>query len=191
MLTPFKKSFTALLASLTFALSLSPAAHAAKSMQALEKGELDIELVDAAQDYIQAKGIFDAAPEKVWQVLTDFKNYSRYYESVVQSEVRSQKGNNTNVYVKFDFPFPVGDIWVLNQYTLDKGAKRLSWKMLEGNLKNSDGAGSWSLAPYKGGRTLATYRLNVETGGVSNWVQKQAIYRTTPAVFKRLNQYMR
>ena len=180
-----------LLACLTIAISFSPAAQAAKSLQALEKGELDITLVDAAQDYIQAKGIFNAPPEKAWKILTDFKNFPTYYESVVKSEVRSQKGNTSEVYVKFSFPFPVGEIWVVNQYTLDPRAKRLSWKMREGNLKNSDGAGSWTLAPYKGGRTLATYRLNVDGSGASTWLQKQAIYRTTPAVFQRLNQYMR
>lgn len=180
-----------LLASLTVVFSFSPAVQAATSLQALEKGELDITLVDAAQDYIQAKGIFNASPEKAWKVLTDFKNFPTYYESVVKSEIRTQQGNTRKVYVKFSFPFPVGEIWVVNQYTLDAAARRLSWKMLEGNLKNSDGAGSWNLAPYKGGRTLATYRLNVDSSGASNWLQKQAFYRSTPAVFKRLNQYMR
>lgn len=169
-------------------LLVTPAAFAAKSMADLEKGELDIALVDASQDYIQAKGIFDAPPEKVWAALTDFAAYPKYYESVVQSQVRAKQGNQARVYVKFKFPFPVGEIWVLNQYTLDNASRRLSWKMLDGNLKNSDGSGSWSLSPYKGGRTLATYRLNVDGSGASNWLQKQAVFRSTPAVFKHLNQ---
>lgn len=172
---------------LTYGLHHSPAL-AAKSMTALEKGELDIALIDASQDYIQAKGIFDAPPEKVWAALTNFGAYPKYYESVVQSQVREKQGNQAKVYVKFKFPFPVGEIWVLNQYTLDNANRKLSWKMLDGNLKNSDGSGSWSLSPYKGGRTLATYRLNVDGSGASNWLQKQAVFRTTPAVFKYLNQ---
>lgn len=177
----------ALCALLTHTIFTAPAS-AALSLNALEKGEVDIALIDARQDYIQAKGIFDAPPEKVWKALTNFSAYPRYYESVVQSQVRSTQGNQANVYVKFKFPFPVGEIWVLNQYTLDAKSRKLSWKMLDGNLKNSDGSGSWSLSPYKGGRTLATYRLNVDGSGASNWLQKQAVFRSTPAVFKYLNQ---
>lgn len=159
--------------------------------QNLKPGQVDVKVIDkAAQPYIEAKGVFDAPPDKVWRALTDFPNYTRYYESVVQSEVRARQGNQAKVYVKFDFPFPINTVWVLNQYTLDNTNKRLSWKMLDGNLKDSAGDGSWTLTPYQG-KTLGTYRLNLKGSGAGGWVQKQAVLSTTPAVFKHLNQQIR
>jgi len=173
------------------AFSLPAQAQSTLSLQALEQGQVDIQLIkSSAQHYIQAQGIFDAPPDKVWRALTDFKNYPRYYESIVKSEIRSQQGNQAQVYVKFNFPFPLEDLWVLNQYTLDPVNRRLSWKMLEGNLKDSDGSGSWTLSAHKG-KTLGTYRLNVRSSGAAQWVQNQAIFRTTPAVFKYLNRQIR
>jgi uncharacterized membrane protein len=166
---------------------LTPSAFAT-SLTELEKGQIDIRVIETQNpNYLQAQGIFDAPVEKVWQTLTDFKNYPRYYQNLTQSEIRSRRGNQAKVYVKFDFPFPVNQIWVLNEYTLDQKNKRLSWKMLDGNLKNSDGIGSWSLKAYKG-KTLATYRLNINGSGASNWLQKQAVFQSTPNVFKYLNE---
>ncbi|MBT9546641.1 MAG: SRPBCC family protein [Candidatus Sericytochromatia bacterium] len=168
---------------------LTGASASATTLADLERGQLDIRLIDTSgQDYIQAQGIFDAPIEKVWKTLTDFKNYPRYYQNLTRSEIRSRSGNQAKVYVKFNLPFPVNEIWVLNQYTLDAQNKRLSWKMLDGNLKDSDGVGSWTLKPHKG-KTLATYRLNVNPSG-GNWLQKQAIFQTTPRVFQYLNQQM-
>ena len=180
--------------SLAFALALglstSTLSAQALNMQQLEKGEVDVQVVEASQPYIQARGVFNAPVDKVWAALNDYDNYERYYQSVSESTVRSKQGSKARVYVKFDFPAPISDIWVLNEYTRNDANKVLSWRMLKGNLQNSDGAGSWSLKPYKG-KTLATYRLNVNTSGASGWLQKQAVLRSTPGVFNYLNKQIR
>lgn len=166
-------------------LLFSDASAAAVSLAEMEKGQLDIRLIDSQQSpYIQARGLFDAPVEQVWQTLTDFSGYPQYFQNLTRSEVRSRQGNRAQVYVRFDFPFPINQVWVLNEYLLDSRNKRLSWRMLDGNLKNSDGSGSWTLQPYQG-KTLATYRLNVSSG---QWLQQQAILRSTPGVFRYLNQ---
>lgn len=165
-------------------------AQAAVSFAEMERGKLDLQVVKQAQPFIQARGIFKQPVDKVWKALTDFKNYPRYYESAVKSEIRAANGNQYVVYVEFDFPFPVNKVWVLNRYTVDHQRKQLRWTMLDGNLKNSDGAGSWSLEAYKG-KTLATYRLNVEEGGAQQWIQKQALFRNVPSVFSYLERQIR
>ena len=159
----------------------------AATFKQLEKGEVDIQFV---QKKLKARGIFKAPTKKVWETLTDFENYPKYYESVTRSEIRAKKGNQYDVYVEFKFPWPIGKVWVLNRYTLDKSNYRLKWTMLKGTLKNSDGAGSWTLKPVKD-KTLATYKLNMDEGGATQWVKKQALYRSIPSVFKYLDKQMR
>jgi ribosome-associated toxin RatA of RatAB toxin-antitoxin module len=44
-----------------------------------------------------------------------------------------------------------------------EGPARLSWKMLEGELKSMEG--SWELEDLGGGRTRATYSVAVDPGG--------------------------
>jgi carbon monoxide dehydrogenase subunit G len=44
-----------------------------------------------------------------------------------------------------------------------EGPARLSWKMLEGELKSMEG--SWELEDLGGGRTKATYSVAVDPGG--------------------------
>ena len=182
------KKLAAFTFSVFVAMTLSAQAMTSKG---LEKGEIDIQFVQKKPaSYLKARGVFKAPVNKVWKTLTDFNHYSRYYESVVKSEVRAKKGNKYTVYVEFDFPWPINKIWVLNEYTLDPSKKQIKWKMLKGNLKNSDGSGSWKLKPFKK-RTLATYRLNLEEGGMSQWVKKQVLYRNIPSVFGFLDKQMR
>lgn len=184
------KAFQMFLSALAFSL-LTLQAQAAISIAELEQGKLDVELIErSSQNYIQARGLFKQPVDKVWAALTDFKNYPRYFKSAVKSEVRASKGNQHVVYVEFDFPFPVNKVWVVNRYTVDNARKRLSWTMLDGNLKDSSGAGSWSLQPHKGG-TLASYRLDVNKGGAKQWLQKQAVFRSVPSVFSYLERQIR
>lgn len=161
------------------------------TVKELERGKIDIDFVKSQPDnYLKARGVFKAPVSKVWKTLTDFENYPSYYESVTKSEIRSKKGNKYTVYVEFKFPWPVNKVWVLNEYTLDQSRKQIKWTMLKGNLKNSDGSGSWKLKSFKK-NTLATYRLNFEQAtGASQWVKKQVLYRSIPSVFSYLEQQM-
>ncbi len=176
---------------LSTALSLPLAAQAA-SLAELERGQLDLQLYEtqSSSPYIQARGLLNVPVEKAWQALTDFGDYPRYFQNLTRAETRSRQGNKAQVYVTFDFPFPFNQVWVLNEYRIDTARRQLTWKMLDGNLKNSNGSGSWTLQPYKG-KTLATYRLSVSRGGLQDWVQQQAFYQLAPSIFRHLNAQIR
>lgn len=164
-------------------------AQAALSVKELNQGKVDITFVQAKpKPYLKTRGILNASVNQSWKAITDFQNYTRYFESITKSEVKSIKGNQAKVYVEFQFPWPVGKVWVLNQYTMDPSRKKLSWIMLDGNLKDSDGAGSWQFQPYKN-KTLATYTLNLDGG--NQWVKKQALYQSIPGVFSYLNRQIK
>ena len=183
---------TLLLPLLLTSLLGAPLASEAASLAELERGQLDLQLLEtrSRNPYVQARGLLDVPVEKAWQALTAFSDYPRYFQNLTRAETRTRQGNKAQVYVTFDFPFPFNQIWVLNEYQIDAARRQLSWKMLDGNLKNSNGSGSWTLRPYKG-KTLATYRLSVSQGGLNDWIQQQAFYQLAPAIFKHLNTQIR
>ncbi len=171
-----------------FMMAAIPVNAIAAPSAKVKQGGVDVKVVESSSPYVEAQGIFNAPVDKVWNALTDFQNYPRYFKDVEQAKIRAQGGDKANVYVKFDLP--VGDLWVINEYQMNKANRRLSWKMIDGNLKGSDGSGSWTLTPYQG-KTLATYRLSVKGSGASNWIQRKAIQSTAPDVFEYLNARIR
>src|SRR5262249_20107779 len=65
----------------------------------------------------KAIGIFDATPDEVYRVLTDFEKYPEFAPRVTSSRVVDRQGDKrTFVMLQTNLPWPVSDAWVYAQF---------------------------------------------------------------------------
>lgn len=102
--------------------------------------------------------IVDAPPATVWDVLTDFENYTKYLRECTSVKVKNNTGKAATVSFKMSLlkagPVNLTSDYTLT-YTLDKG-KRIEFATASDKGKGLNGA--WELIPAKGGkRTVLFY----------------------------------
>ncbi len=105
----------------------------------------------------------------LWKVITDFEKYPDFVEEVVVAKSRPKTGQTQQV----EFEIEVVKRF---QYTLEFKLvenQELSWRLVESNFfKKNDGR--WLLKDLGGGRTHATYELELGFGFlVPGWVTKK------------------
>jgi ribosome-associated toxin RatA of RatAB toxin-antitoxin module len=102
--------------------------------------------------------IVDAAPDKVWAVLTDFENYTKYIRECTGVKVKNKTDKGATVSFKMSL-LKAGPVNLTSDYTLaytmDAG-KRMEFETTGDKGKGLNGA--WELVPAKGGkRTILFY----------------------------------
>ena len=102
--------------------------------------------------------VVDVSPEDFYGVITDFKHYPDFVNTVVKADVVKHTGNT------YEVDFEV-NLFKTIRYTLkmvgDPG-KKLSWSLIRGDLFKVMN-GSWELEPAAGGKsTKATYTADVD-----------------------------
>ncbi len=96
-----------------------------------------------------------APVDKVWSILTDFKNYPDIFTKIESCNILRQKNNL--VYIE-SFLKPQMFVKQTCQHTindLSSGPNKLSWYMLDGNFQYMEG--SWKLIAKNNGKICQAY----------------------------------
>jgi len=103
--------------------------------------------------------VMEVSPEKIYEIVTDFENYSEFLPEMRQVEVL--KKSATAAQARFTIK-----IIKTVQYTLDYKLtpnEKVSWSFVEGNLFK-DCKGSWRFEELEAGVTEATYNVDIDFG---------------------------
>lgn len=122
----------------------------------------------------KAIGVFDAAPEEIFRIASNFSSYREYIPHIA-SRVLAQEGGETLVHLKAALPWPLRDLWVDARYQYDMpddNAYRMRFGMVKGNLRRYEG--SLLIEPFGDGRTTVTYELlaDPQLSLPRSWVQR-------------------
>lgn len=116
----------------------------------------------------KAIGVFDATPDEVFRVATDYQHYPQFAPRVVASKVIDRQGDQRAfVWLSSDLPWPVSKAWVYAQFEHERlGGEvyRVRFWQLKGSMKRY--AGSIFIEPWAkwkgGGTSVVTYELLAE-----------------------------
>lgn len=133
----------------------------------------------------QAIGLVDAPPDVVWDVITDYDGYREFMPMTVESRVERVDGNAVDLFM--ELKVLVKRIRYRIRLVLDPAARTVDWEKIDGDLKGNDG--SWRLAAYESGRTLATYSVRLEIGFfVPAVIADRLTKGSFPALFKAVRE---
>jgi hypothetical protein len=108
----------------------------------------------------KAIGVFDATPEEVFRVATDYTRWREYLPRVRSSEVRERRRDGATVEITLELPWPVGNTAVTARYRHEKlkgEIFRVKFQKLRGNLKEY--LGSLYIEPWGAGKCAVTYEM--------------------------------
>lgn len=111
----------------------------------------------------KAIGVFDATPEEVFRVASDYARWKEYLPRVRGSEVVSTSGTASLVEMTADLPWPAGRSQVWARYVAQKlpgEIYRIRFEMVRGSMKKY--LGSIYIEPFSPGKTALTYELVAE-----------------------------
>jgi uncharacterized membrane protein len=113
------------------------------------------------KDFVVSKTLVHAAPEKVFEVVTDYFNAVRYFTNLTACQVLSEK--NSIKHVRFNAK-ATGLMKLDYVLAIDQSKPlRIEWTRVKGSFKANEGY--WDLAPVDSGRsTLVTYAKHVDPG---------------------------
>jgi ribosome-associated toxin RatA of RatAB toxin-antitoxin module len=107
---------------------------------------------------ISSSIIVKAKPERAFEVITDFANYSKFVSEITKSKVLKSSAKKATA------EFEMNIIQKIS-YTLDfslKPSSEVSWKFVKGDPILKDNSGSWSIEEQSGGKIKVLYEANVE-----------------------------
>src|SRR5262249_16104333 len=111
----------------------------------------------------KAIGVFDATPEEVFRVATEYAKYQEYLPRVSASEVTFKDERQAYVEITAELPLPAGRSPVTARYSHERLAGeiyRIKFAMVSGQMKQY--LGSVYIEPWAPGRTAVTYELVAE-----------------------------
>ena len=122
--------------------------------------------VDAYQagiDRGKAIGVFDATPEEVFRVATDFAHYKDFMPRITGAEQTARAQDGAQVVLTADLPWPAGPTWIDAEYRFERLAGqiyRIRFEMRRGNMKQY--LGSLYIEPWSANKSSVTYELVAE-----------------------------
>jgi len=124
--------------------------------------------------------VFDVEIEKVYQILTDYSNYSEFMDGVKSVEVLSRDGN------KLQAEYHLSIIKKFN-YTInliEEAPTKLSWTFESGDFFSKNN-GSWTLTDLGNGKTEVAYHLDVEFKvKVPGMISRKLVSSNLPSMMK-------
>ena len=105
--------------------------------------------------------VINAPIEKVFDVITQYEQYTQFLPEVKEVRTSNRQGNEVNVHYKVDLMKTV-------KYTIrskEERPTRMSWTFVEGEFMK-DNKGSWVLEPEGEGKTKATYTVEMALGAL-------------------------
>lgn len=181
---------------LTLALWAAPAA-AGDFKERLDKGEIIVytrPVKGSETPAIWLKGVVNAPPRKVWDVVRRCANYHRSMPRIAASVQIRQAGNKFYCRVTADMPFPYSDITSVTEATHTEGQDRFTrrWRLISGDYTANSGA--WELSPYKGDpkRTYVVYHIHaVPKPYIPGWIREKAQKSSMPKMIEQLRVLVR
>jgi uncharacterized protein YndB with AHSA1/START domain len=159
--------------------------------------------LDAAAPAVRAELLFDAPPQLVHQIITDYDRFAQFVPAVALSRTVGCARNVCWVHQRLDLPAPLAPREYLLEVTdrLHPGQgiyARIGWTSLPSTaagLVATDVvvprfSGYWVLRPVQGGRaTAATYGVSFDPGGeLPGWLIKPAFDRYAQSVIDALRK---
>jgi ribosome-associated toxin RatA of RatAB toxin-antitoxin module len=111
----------------------------------------------------KAIGVFDATPEEVFRVVTDYARWQDYLPRVRTSSVVERDAVHTTVDLTAELPWPAGRSKITALYTHERlpgDIYRIKFGMLHGQMKQY--LGQLYIEPWAPGRTAVTYEVVAE-----------------------------
>lgn len=129
---------------------------------ALERGEVLTRLLrDGGGHGVEATGLIEHPPADVYRVVTDYDRYSEFIPSVVDARVLEWESDDVCILMeKVKIAFKTVELHLRIRH--DRKRFTTEWTKHDGFLERSDGG--WTCAAYGKGRSLVTYRVDIETG---------------------------
>lgn len=106
-------------------------------------------------------GEIDAPIDEVWATLTKIETIPEWQDGIVGAEPLERDGDGEVALAKITADVKVKELSVVTRFSRQAPTK-LSWKVEKGDVKKLDG--SWTLEDLGGGRTKATYEIEVDPG---------------------------
>lgn len=106
-------------------------------------------------------GEIDAPIDEVWATLTAIETIPEWQDGIVGAETLEKDGDGLVVLAKITADVKVKELSVVTRFSRQAPSK-LTWKVEKGDVKKLDG--SWTLEDLGGGRTKATYEIEVDPG---------------------------
>ncbi len=103
--------------------------------------------------------VMNAPMEKVFAVITDYEKYSEFLPEVKKIRLGTREGNEVEVHYEAEIVKTI-------KYSLrlkEEKPSKVSWTFIEGEFMK-DNKGGWVLEDLGGGKTKATYSIEVAVG---------------------------
>lgn len=171
-----------------------PDSASAQSNAALSKGEISVDTIEVKgsdMPKVVVKGVIDAPPAKVWQIVSDCAKYQKTMTRIKASKLVKKTGDTYICDVTVELPFPMSNLRATTTAKHISGPPVWSrtWTLLEGDYELNDG--SWKLEEFAGdaNRTFATYTVHaIPNTSVPGWVRKRAQESSMPDIIKRIRE---
>jgi len=103
--------------------------------------------------------VINTPVEKVFAVIKDYERYPEFLPEVKSTRISNRQGDEVDVQYEVDVLKKI-------RYTLrlkEEPPSRISWTFVEGELMR-DNRGHWLLEDLGGGKTRATYNIEMQLG---------------------------
>lgn|GEM_PF-3794786 len=128
------------------------------------------EVPDTLVNEVQAKIYFDAPPQMVWEVLTDYADYSKLFKDITSCNVISKQDGKAKLEIMINNLWPYPNFNYKMNVVEDGQNYKISWKMEEGNLRMLFGSASLEKFPEDKDTTCLTYSMVRDPGWISPFV---------------------
>ena len=105
--------------------------------------------------------VIDAPLDKVFATISDYEHYPEFLSECKEVKTSGRKGNQVDVHYKVDVMKTI-------RYTLrmnEAPPNKVAWTFVEGEFMK-DNQGSWLLEDAGGGKTKATYTVEMKLGAL-------------------------
>ena len=157
----------------------------------LEAGEIVVEMRNVpGPPSGTSTGLIGAPIDKVWTIMTDFGSYSRYYTGIPRSQMRRRLGRSVQAHFIIEFPWPMPNRWLIQEFDLYPEQHTVTWKRLDGTVKRFDGA--FKFTAWGRDRTLMQYVAVIDPGFslMPSWLLSYFTAQSLPGVVSGPRDYM-
>ena len=166
MTPPNRRASRCLAVALLLVCSRVSADPADDAMRArLEQGEIVVDAVPAEpMPFLTMRGVVDAPPEVVWDVVSHCGLYRGRMPRIIDSEELASEGGHVRCRTVVETAWPMGNLTSITRavHTVGVGVWKREWALESGDYAFNEG--SWTLTPFDAAatRTLVVYRLHAQ-----------------------------
>lgn len=143
-----------------------------EQVQALNEGEILVEVINAEVPIGDVLGIIDGTPQAVLEIITDFDNYEDFVPYMAETEILQYDGETYTCRGVTDTPWPMDDrLWTIQAWVGEREVDGMNlllstWDYVPGTGNLEDTEGYWLLIPWgaDGSQTLVRYYIIADLG---------------------------